>query len=67
MKLLFTKPVAGKTTVTLDDRTGITGIHKVLRDVDVKEFKAQVGPEVEKWAEGRRAIYVARELVRKGA
>lgn len=67
MKLIYTKPVNGKTTVTLDDRTGITGIHKVLRDVDVKEFKAVVGPEVEKWASGRRAIYEARALVRKEA
>lgn len=61
MKLRFTKPRKGKTTVTLDDRRGQTRMKEVLEDVDVADFTAQVKPMVDRWAQRRADIANARK------
>lgn len=60
MKIKLTKPRDGFTTVTLDDRRGITGMRLRLGKVAVEDVEAVVSEAVKAWETKRGALIAAR-------
>lgn len=63
MRVIVTKPVAGKTTVTLDDTRGHTRLKRRAENVDVEDAGAVAGSFCDEWQQRRRAIQAARRGV----
>ena len=61
MRVKFTAPQAGKTTIRVDDHDGATGFRVVLKDVPVVDLRAHLGPQLDTWAQRRAAVKAARK------
>lgn len=60
MKIVITKPAAGKTTVKLDDSRGGTGLRRTLKGVAVEDVGTVVEGLAKEYEERKAAIREAR-------
>lgn len=60
MRIKFTKPRDGFTTITLDDRRGMTGMRIRVGKVAIEDLAEKVGEAESKWRSRRDALLKAR-------
>lgn len=61
MKVKVTKPVGGRTTVTVNDRRGSTGLFRAHKDLPVASLRGVLEKDLGDWEEARSEVLAIRK------
>jgi len=61
VRIRVAKPKDGVTDIVIDDRSGVTGLFRVAREVEVRGIPAVVGPHIDAWHRARQEFYALRK------